>query len=180
MASLPAIRHQIGAAAMALLLLHAAACATTRPASAPRGEVGNASYYAGEHHGGRTASGERYDMEAMTAAHRTLPFGTRARITNLENGRSVTVRINDRGPWTKGRILDLSYAAARRLGIIVSGVARIRIQVLAGAGADRESMNAWPVCEPAGRGPVREYPFSSLEASVSARVIVVPERVLRS
>jgi peptidoglycan lytic transglycosylase len=80
--------------------------------------------------GRRTASGERFDPAALTAAHRELPFGTRLRVTNLDNGRSVTVRINDRGPFAQGRILDLSFAAARELGMLRSGVARVRIEVL--------------------------------------------------
>lgn len=128
MRALHAIRNQLGSATLAVLVLAAAGCATARPAlPMGPGQVGIASYYAREHHGRRTASGERYDMNAMTAAHRTLPFGTRARITNLETGRSVTVRINDRGPWRKRRIVDLSYAAARKLGVVGRGLTRVRI-----------------------------------------------------
>jgi rare lipoprotein A len=122
------------------LLLGTMGCATTRPladpgAAAPdattiRGQTGMASFYAGEHDGRRTASGERFDMRALTAAHRTLPFGTRVRVVNLANGREVTVRINDRGPFARGRILDVSYAAARRLGFVGAGVARVKIEVL--------------------------------------------------
>lgn len=89
-----------------------------------------ASYYAHAFHGRPTASGERYDMEDMTAAHRTLPFGTRARVMNLRSGESVMVRINDRGQFRKGRILDLSYAAARKLGVVARGLARVRVEVL--------------------------------------------------
>src|SRR6185295_5960567 len=91
-----------------------------------------ASYYAGEFQGRATASGERYDMEAMTAAHRTLAFGTRVRVTNLENGREVVVRINDRGPFVKGRVIDLSLAAARRLGMLDAGVVRVKLEVVGG------------------------------------------------
>ena len=122
------------AASFATLALGLASvgCATThglaRPASP---EVGMASYYAHEHHGLRTASGERFDMNELTAAHRTLPFGTRVRVTNLGNGHSVVARINDRGPWKKGRIVDLSYAAARKVGLIGPGTARVRLEVLA-------------------------------------------------
>lgn len=86
---------------------------------------GVASYYAHQFHGRRTASGERYDMHAMTAAHRTLPLPSYARVTNPANGRSVIVRVNDRGPFVKGRIVDLSHAAARKLG--VQGLARVRL-----------------------------------------------------
>jgi rare lipoprotein A len=115
----------------ALLLAGAVSgCATTRPVTAGGGRaVGLASYYAWEHDGRRTASGEAFDMRAMTAAHRTLPFGTRVRVTNLENGRQAVVRINDRGPFREGRIIDVSYAAARALGLIGPGIARVRLDV---------------------------------------------------
>jgi rare lipoprotein A len=90
-----------------------------------------ASYYGAQHHGRKTASGERFDMRAFTAAHRTLPLRTMARVTNLRNGRSVIVRINDRGPaaWTR-RAIDLSQAAAEQIGMIQAGLARVRIEVL--------------------------------------------------
>lgn len=101
--------------------------AYVRPTGA---QTGMASYYGKEFNGRRTASGEIYDMYDMTAAHRSLPFGTRVRATNLGNGRSVVVRINDRGPWARGRILDLSYAAAQKLGMIGPGQARVKIEVL--------------------------------------------------
>ena len=105
-------------------------CATTGPLAGGRTEeVGMASYYGREHDGRRTASGEVFDMNGMTAAHRTLPFGTRVRVTNLANGRQVMVRINDRGPFRRGRIVDLSYAAARKLGIVGRGVAKVRVAV---------------------------------------------------
>jgi rare lipoprotein A len=117
-------------AAAVLAVVGALGCATVSPlAAGRRQEIGLASYYAGEHNGRRTASGERFDMDEMTAAHRTLPFGTRVRVTNLENGREVTVRINDRGPFRRGRIIDLSLAAARKLGIVGRGVAKVRVAV---------------------------------------------------
>jgi rare lipoprotein A len=113
------------------LLATASGCATVRPLTdTPGREVGIASYYAHEHQGRTTSSGERFDIHEMTAAHRTLPFGTRVRVTNLDNGRSVVVRINDRGPWKKGRILDVSYDAARELHMIGPGTARVRLDVL--------------------------------------------------
>jgi len=87
-----------------------------------------ASYYADKFHGRTTANGEKFNMYDMTAAHKTLPFGTRVRITNLENGRKVVVRINDRGPYIKGRTIDLSFAAARKLGMIQKGVVNVKIQ----------------------------------------------------
>jgi rare lipoprotein A len=91
---------------------------------------GRASWYGKAHHGLLTASGERYDMYALTAAHRSLPFGTRLRVTNLDNGEVVEVRINDRGPMVAGRILDLSYAAARKLGAVGAGVIPVSFTVL--------------------------------------------------
>src|SRR5262245_15985902 len=88
----------------------------------------SASYYGKELAGRRTASGERFNPSAMTAAHRTLPFGTRVRVTNTHNGRSVIVRINDRGPFVKGRSIDLSSGAARAIGM--GTAANIRIEVV--------------------------------------------------
>lgn len=93
-------------------------------------EEGIASYYAARFHGRRTASGERYDKDAHTAAHRTYPFGTRVRVTNQTNGRTVDVRINDRGPFVRGRIIDLSHAAAGELGMVRDGVVQVRVKVL--------------------------------------------------
>ncbi len=105
-----------------------ASCASLRPA-----EEGLASVYAEEFNGKRTASGETYDAKLATAAHRTLAFGTSVRVTNLGNGKSVTVRINDRGPHVAGRIVDLSASAAATLGM--KGVVRVKLEVLkAGAG----------------------------------------------
>ena len=94
-------------------------------------EEGWASWYGPGFHGRKTASGERYNMYAFTAAHKTLPLGTYVLVTNLENGRKTIVRINDRGPFVKGRIIDLSYAAARALGMVKKGTARVRIEALA-------------------------------------------------
>ena len=93
-------------------------------------QMGVASYYGGEHAGRRTASGERFDPKGMTAAHRTLPFGTRVRVTHLGNGRSVVVRINDRGPFRKSRIVDVSRAAAAELRMIGSGIAKVKLEVI--------------------------------------------------
>jgi rare lipoprotein A len=111
-----------------------AGCASNPPplTSVPTGwsEEGDASWYGPGFHGKRTASGEVYDMEAMTAAHRRLPFGTRVRVRNLDNGRSAEVRINDRGPFAHGRVLDLSRAAARELGVLGPGIARVRLELL--------------------------------------------------
>lgn len=91
---------------------------------------GRASWYGPGFHGRRTASGEIFNQNALTAAHPSLRFGTRVRVTNLNNGRSITVRINDRGPYAKGRVIDLSAAAARSVGLIRSGVAPVRVDIL--------------------------------------------------
>lgn len=92
--------------------------------------TGRASWYGEAHHGLVTASGERYDMHALTAAHRSLPFGTRLRVTNMSNGEVVEVRVNDRGPMVPGRILDLSYGAAQKLRAVGAGVIPVSITVL--------------------------------------------------
>jgi rare lipoprotein A len=94
-----------------------------------RPEVGLASWYGALHQGLLTASGETYEMGRLTAAHRTLPLGTRVRVTNLENGRIVRVRVNDRGPYVPGRIVDLSREAARLLDMVDRGVALVRLDV---------------------------------------------------
>ncbi len=95
--------------------------------------VGVASWYGPRHHGRRTASGEVFDMNAATAAHPTLPFGTRVRVTNLETGRSVVLRINDRGPFVRRRIIDVSRRAAQALGFLRQGTARVRVQAVRSA-----------------------------------------------
>ena len=91
--------------------------------------VGRASWYGEPYHGRRTASGQIFDMYAFTAAHPTLPFGTRVRVTNLENGRSVVLVINDRGPFVRGRIIDVSRRAARSLGFERKGTVPVRVEI---------------------------------------------------
>jgi rare lipoprotein A len=91
---------------------------------------GSASYYASKFHGRRTASGEAFDNGAMTAAHRSLPFGSLVRVTNPANGRSVVVRINDRGPFSRGRLIDVSRAAAEELGIVARGHGTVELALL--------------------------------------------------
>ena len=115
----------------------AGACAQRKgPSASPASiqgqhvETGQASWYGKAHHGELTASGERFDMHALTAAHPTLPFGTIVRVTQIKSGKSVNVRINDRGPFRSGRIIDLSYEAARRLGIVARGTARVELTVI--------------------------------------------------
>ena len=116
---------------LALLIL--AGCAPrVRLIDRPLGwsDRGIASWYGRQFHGRSTASGETFDMYGLTAAHRNLPFGTRVKVTNLENKKSVVVRINDRGPWIKGRIIDLSYAAAKKIGMIEKGVVKVRVELI--------------------------------------------------
>ena len=99
-----------------------------RSRSSGPAQVGRASWYGGRFHGRRTASGERFDQSRLTAASRTLPLGSRALVTNLDNGRTVEVEITDRGPYARARIIDLSRAAAHRLGMVKRGTARVRVE----------------------------------------------------
>lgn len=130
-------------ALVSLFSLFAAGCGSGSPRFAGREEGtattsqlrGVASYYAEEFHGRKTASGETYNMNALTAAHRTLPFNSKVRVTNKENGKSVLVRINDRGPFKGDRVIDLSLAAAKAIGMIPRGTAIVTIDVVE-AGAE--------------------------------------------
>jgi rare lipoprotein A len=120
--------------AMVLVLSIAWGCALFRREAVPprikRVEVGLASWYGEKFHGRRTASGEVYDMYQLTAAHKTFPLGTPVIVTHMNNGKSVQVTINDRGPFVRGRIIDLSYAAAQALEMVDEGVAKVRVEVL--------------------------------------------------
>ena len=113
-------------------MLSLLAAVTTGGRAQESGEVqeGDASYYADSLHGRPTANGETYDRNALTAAHPSLPFGTRLRVTSVETGKSVVVVVNDRGPYADGRIVDLSRAAARAIGLIDEGHARVQLQVV--------------------------------------------------
>ena len=91
---------------------------------------GVASYYAHDFHGKLTSNGETFDMNSLTAAHRTFPFGTKIRVTNLTNGKAILVRVNDRGPFVDGRIIDLSMGAARAIDLIQTGTAKVRLEVV--------------------------------------------------
>ena len=101
---------------------------------------GSAAYYSQRLHGRKTASGKVFDQNALTAAHPTLPFGSRVKVTNTKNGRSVIVRINDRGPTQAGRVIDLSRAAAHRLGIRQAGLAPVKLEVVSAAPLRRHKM----------------------------------------
>ncbi|HXA04256.1 MAG TPA: septal ring lytic transglycosylase RlpA family protein [Bryobacteraceae bacterium] len=117
-----------------MVLLVACVCGLWTAASAqsvqPPSESGMASWYGAPYHGQRSASGEIYDQEKLTAAHRTLPFGTRVRVRRPDRGGSVVVRINDRGPFVKSRVIDLSHAAAVQLGMTDGGVALVILEVV--------------------------------------------------
>jgi rare lipoprotein A len=91
---------------------------------------GIASYYADDFHGKQTSNGEMYDMHSLTAAHRTFPFDTMVKVTNLSNSRSVVVRVNDRGPYVDGRIIDLSLGAAKVIDLVTTGTTRVKLEVL--------------------------------------------------
>ncbi|HYL81036.1 MAG TPA: septal ring lytic transglycosylase RlpA family protein, partial [Candidatus Acidoferrum sp.] len=123
---------------MTLLALLLASCArpSVRPTSLGGAETGLASWYGPDFHGRRTSSGEVFDMYQLTAAHRELPLGTWVMVTNLNNGRSVEVRVNDRGPFVADRIVDVSYGAGRLLGMIGPGVIPVRLVVTRLAPAD--------------------------------------------
>jgi len=147
-------RAQRFAAMFALSLLALAALvpgdAKARATRALR-ESGWASYYGREFYHHRTASGEPMDPNQLTAAHRTLPFGTKVRVTNLDNGKRVVVRINDRGPFKKGRVLDVTPAAARKLGFAAAGLAHVRLDVLSKLPKDYTALMDAPAPKPAPR-----------------------------
>ncbi|MFC3606370.1 septal ring lytic transglycosylase RlpA family protein [Stutzerimonas tarimensis] len=115
---------------LVLLLLFAllAGCASKGPSG--YSQTGQASFYGARHHGNQTANGERFNQRAMTAAHRSLPFGSKVRVTNLDNGKQVTVRINDRGPFVRGRIIDLSRGAFARIADTRQGIVPVKIEVI--------------------------------------------------
>jgi rare lipoprotein A len=133
-----AVPTAVRASALALAALvlsdcakkHAAVPATPAPPRVLSAESGLASWYGYPYHGRPAANGEIYDMDSFTAAHRTLPFGTRVRVTNVSNQKAVDVRIIDRGPFVDGRIIDLSHAAAEAIDLIGPGVAQVRLDIL--------------------------------------------------
>lgn len=108
----------------------------TTPAVAQGQQHGKASYYSNSLHGHRTSDGSRYHKDSLTCAHRTLPFGTLLKITNKKNGKEVIVKVTDRGPYCTGRVVDLSMAAARELGMVASGVAAVQVEKVGFSGKD--------------------------------------------
>jgi rare lipoprotein A len=110
------------------VVLFAFAVSSCHRKSIPSGsETGMASYYAESYNGKKTANGEIYNSSALTAAHKTLPFGTKVKVTNLSNGKSVKVRVNDRGPFVAGRIIDLTKKAAKKIDMVNAGVVKVKI-----------------------------------------------------
>lgn len=121
------LKTACGAAFVALCVVSGMAQAAPAPMQTTHGA---ASWYGPGFHGRTTANGERFNQNELTAAHRKLPFGTRVRVTNETNGRSVVVRINDRGPYAGQRVIDLSRGAAEKIGLIRKGVGRVKLEVL--------------------------------------------------
>src|SRR2546428_10660130 len=159
---------------VALWLVGAAGCAVVRaPAPPPITDgvqVGVASWYGPGFHGNRTANGEIYDQYELTAAHPSLPLGTRVMVTNLENGRAVQVRVNDRGPFVDGRAIDLSYAAARTIGMVRPGTVRVRIEVL----GPTTLAAAVPVAAPPASPPARPSPPAPRHALTGSHPVEGP------
>jgi len=128
MAIMPKLSLTTGA--LALLILSSSPLLAADKVASGHTESGVASYYHDRFHGRTTANGERFDQGAYSAAHKTLPLGTRVRVTRLDSGKSLVVRINDRGPFKKGRIIDLSRRAARDLGMIQEGLTKVKVEVI--------------------------------------------------
>lgn len=144
------------------------------PAAAAEGV---ASFYGRSEHGGPTASGERFDMHAMTAAHRSAPIGSRLRVTNLRNGRSVVVRINDRGPFVRGRIIDLSRAAAEQLDFVRSGVTRVSIETVEAKADEPTTTASIPASRPAKAEKVAEAEKTSRTGKVAKKAASAKDEV---
>jgi rare lipoprotein A len=123
-------RWLVGGLCVLAVLVLVGCSSTPRSSGSGHSDAGQASYYGNEFHGRKTANGERFDQGQLTAAHRTLPFGTRVKVTNTQNGKTVVVRVNDRGPFVKGRIIDLSSSAFKSIASLNAGVVPVRIQVL--------------------------------------------------
>lgn len=123
--------HWVGVGILVLIAIQITGCVSSRRYKYQRTTYfGTASWYGKKYHGRITASGEKYNMRRLTAAHPFLPFGTRVKVTHLENGKSIIVTINDRGPFKDNRIIDLSFKAARAIGLVKEGIARVKVEVL--------------------------------------------------
>ena len=178
----------------AVAILHlSAACSWL-----PKGEIqldvglkdrGVASWYGEQFHGKQAANGELFDMEALTAAHRTLPLGSIVRVVNLANGKHVHVRINDRGPYVNGRILDLSHAAAARLGMVKGGLSVVQVEVVGDrrpdflvSSDDREGANTRLLIQPVQVGfdsdPLHSSTFNHSDSSLAQTFRLLPGDIL--
>ncbi len=124
------MKKQTWIASLSVVVLALTACSSTPEIAATKTQSGIASWYGPGFQGRKTASGERFNMNTYTAAHRTYAFGTKLCVKNLRNGRGVTVRVNDRGPFARGRVVDVSRKAAQSLGMIRSGTASVRVSVV--------------------------------------------------
>ncbi|MDX1503652.1 MAG: septal ring lytic transglycosylase RlpA family protein, partial [Thermoanaerobaculia bacterium] len=167
----------VAAALLVALVLSACSGGRTRAPEAPgRGwqERGIASWYGPGFHGRRTASGEVYDMHGISAAHKSLPFGSVVEVENLDNGRSVKVRINDRGPFVRGRVIDLSRGAAEKIGLVGPGTARVRLTLVGTAPAvvarDAREGREWVVQAGAFREARRAHALAERLRSVYPQV----------
>ncbi|HYG61781.1 MAG TPA: septal ring lytic transglycosylase RlpA family protein [Thermoanaerobaculia bacterium] len=141
---------RLALAALVLVQIAAAGCSANKRPTAAKSldrpiERGVASWYGPRFHGRLTANGERYDMHEMTAAHPTLPFGTRVQVRNVRNGQSALVRINDRGPFKKNRVIDVSFAAAKAIGLVSSGTALVDLYLAATGGGAAPSLSHYTV-----------------------------------
>lgn len=176
-------------AVLALVVVVAYGCRTTAPPPArpPETLSGVASWYGEEFAGRTTANGEIFDPGQLTAAHRTLPFGTVLDVVNPKTNQTVRVRVNDRGPFVGGRILDLSYAAAQRIGLIEPGIGEVNIKLVRMGSGDREPPAPFeatvaeapavvPATPPASDAPVVEFPVPEIDPVVVDRVEVQTER----
>jgi rare lipoprotein A len=167
------MRASPSALILVLVLCIAPQAAKAQAAATKAVETGTASWYGPDFNGKRTSSGEIYDKEKLTAAHRTLPFGTYLRVLDLDNGSSVVVRVNDRGPFAKNRVIDLSEAAARIIGMIPSGTARVSLTAI-----PKEEALAWkgggidgaPAIDASPDAGARASPDAGARASPDARV----------
>lgn len=134
-------------------------------------ETGTASWYGSKFHGHLTSNGETYDVFSMTAAHKTLPLPSYVRVTNLDNYRSAIVRVNDRGPFHNGRVIDLSYSAAYKLGIFQTGTGRVKVELVASPGMENQSSFATPIAQE----PTIPYePVTAVDRSASENTVNRP------
>jgi rare lipoprotein A len=154
------IRFLVRYALFAVVIIMLSACASTRYEKSPKSHYGIASWYGSDFHGKPTSSGEPFDMYAKTCAHKTYPFGTRLRVTNVANDRSVVCVVNDRGPFVKGRDIDLSYAAARKIKLTGIGVGEVMIEP---AGRDTRYVKAVQYQADIGTMTIQVGSFSEFE-----------------